>query len=105
MLASVVYVLVLSLVGASALCILLVVFLSRREKASGDEFAPMNREASVTEALEPEGAVVVGGELWRARSATGERIERGRSNVRVVGARGYLLEVEPVRATEAAQNF
>ncbi|HEY0080452.1 MAG TPA: NfeD family protein [Pyrinomonadaceae bacterium] len=105
MLASVVYFLVASAVGAFALGVASVVFLSRRRKSSRCEFALMNREGSVTEALEPEGAVLVGGELWRARSARGERVERGRSNVRVVGARGYLLEVEPLEASEAGQNF
>ncbi|MDQ1523917.1 MAG: NfeD-like C-terminal, partner-binding [Pyrinomonadaceae bacterium] len=53
------------------------------------------RVGVVAEALEPEGAVLVDGELWRARSRSGVRIARG-GRVRVVGARGHWLEVEAV---------
>ena len=55
----------------------------------------INRIASVEVALEPEGTVLVGGELWRARSRTGVHIVCGRRNVRIVGASAHLLEVEP----------
>ncbi len=105
MFASVVYALLASVVGAFALGVGSVVFLSRRRKSSRGEFALMNREGSVTEALEPEGAVLVGGELWRARAVGGERVGRGRLNVRVVGAREHLLEVEPMSASETGRNF
>lgn len=50
--------------------------------------------AIVETTLKPEGAVLVRGELWRATSRTGATIECGES-VRVVGASGHLLEVEP----------
>lgn len=50
------------------------------------------RVGVVLEALAPEGAVLVDGELWRARARSGESIARGR--VRIVGARGHWLEVE-----------
>ncbi len=50
------------------------------------------RVAQVVKALEPEGAVLVGGELWRARTQSGDEIARGQ--VRIVGARGHWLEVE-----------
>jgi len=46
-------------------------------------------------ALEPEGAVLVGGELWPARARNGDRIAHG-GRVRIVGARGHWLEVEEV---------
>ena len=78
------------------LSLLLVALLSRRRKASGRALAPLHRVGSVTEPLAPEGAVVVGGELWRARTRDGAHVPRGRANVRVVGARGHLLEVERV---------
>jgi len=69
---------------------------SRRRKASGEDFALVGRLASVEEALSPEGSVIVDGELWRARVAGRHgRVETGRLNVRVVGARGHFLEVEP----------
>ncbi|HEV2761999.1 MAG TPA: NfeD family protein, partial [Pyrinomonadaceae bacterium] len=77
------------------LALLYVVLLSRHKKASSHELAPLNRVGSVTEPLAPEGAVLVGGELWRARTRDGAHVPRGRGNVCVVGARGHLLEVEP----------
>jgi membrane-bound serine protease (ClpP class) len=55
----------------------------------------LGARAMVETTLEPEGSVLVRGELWRARSQTGGRIERGQA-VRVIGADRHLLEVEPV---------
>ena len=43
----------------------------------------------------PEGFVLLDGELWAARTRLGESVGRGLSNVRVVGASGCHLEVEP----------
>ena len=80
------------LVIAAALYIIL---LSRHHKAATGELDLIGRLASVETALEPEGAVLVGGELWRARSHEGRRIERG-CRVRVTGASAHLLEVEPL---------
>ncbi|HEX8474844.1 MAG TPA: NfeD family protein [Pyrinomonadaceae bacterium] len=71
-----------------------VVVRSRRQKASAAWLCPVGRRASVVEVLNPDGAVLVGGELWRARAKGNERVECGEGNVRVVGARGCLLEVE-----------
>lgn len=72
-----------------------VIMLSRHHKAATGELELVGALASVETALEPEGAVLVHGELWRARSRTGAGIERG-SRVRVVGASAHLLEVEPL---------
>jgi membrane-bound ClpP family serine protease len=94
MLAPVVCFSIAVLVGGAVLGVLFVVLLSRHRKSSTVELSPLESVASVIEPLQPEGAVLVRGELWRARSLTGERVERGQSNVRVVGARGCLLEVE-----------
>jgi membrane-bound serine protease (ClpP class) len=74
---------------------LIVVALSRHKKGALGELDLMGARASVETTLEPEGSVLIRGELWRARSRTGVNIERGRA-VRVVGASQYLLEVEPV---------
>ncbi|HVF49161.1 MAG TPA: NfeD family protein [Pyrinomonadaceae bacterium] len=82
--------------GIVLLLLLTIVVLSRHRKAGGREVSLMQRVASVTEPLNPEGAIVVSGELWRARARSGETVARGRANVRVVGARGHLLEVEPL---------
>ncbi|MBA3247250.1 MAG: NfeD family protein [Pyrinomonadaceae bacterium] len=73
--------------------LLFVVALSRHKKAGVGELELVGRVARVEKTLEPEGAVLIGGEMWRARARTGALIERGAA-VRIVGARGHLLEVE-----------
>ena len=88
-----------SLVAAGLFALLLLVALrSRRKKSARGDFALLGRLASVEEPLGPVGSVLVDGELWRARVADPERgaVGRGRSNVRVTGARGHLLLVEPL---------
>ncbi|HZI20249.1 MAG TPA: NfeD family protein [Pyrinomonadaceae bacterium] len=67
---------------------------SRHRKAGSQPLAPVGRVGSVERELDPEGFVLVGGELWRARLSGGGRLGRGRQNVLVVGARGCVLEVE-----------
>ena len=74
---------------------LYVIMLSRHHKAATGDLNLVGALASVETALEPEGAVLVRGELWRARTRAGATIERG-SRVRVVGASAHLLEVEPL---------
>lgn len=72
------------------------ILLSRRKKSSREPLHPVGRLASVEQPLNPVGAVLVCGEVWRARSRSGESVACGRDNVRVVGASGHLLEVESV---------
>lgn len=72
-----------------------IVMLSRHHKAATGEFSLVGALASVETALEPEGAVLVRGELWRARTRGGASVERG-CHVRVIGASAHLLEVEPL---------
>lgn len=72
-----------------------VIMLSRHHKAATGEFDLVGALASVEVTLKPEGAVLVQGELWRARTRAGVTIERG-CRVRVVGASAHLLEVEPL---------
>jgi len=67
-----------------------------KRKSSRLPLRLVGRVASVERALEPEGFVLVGGELWRARSRGGVSVGRGLSNVRVVGARDCVVEVEPL---------
>ncbi|MDT7542258.1 MAG: NfeD-like C-terminal, partner-binding [Acidobacteriota bacterium] len=56
----------------------------------------IGRVATVERDLSPEGAVLVAGELMPARARGGETILRATcKRVRVVGARGHCLEVEP----------
>jgi membrane-bound serine protease (ClpP class) len=77
-----------------AFALAVIVALSRHKKAATGELNLVGAVAFVETNLEPEGSVLVRGELWRARSHTGATIKSGR-DVHVVGARGYLLEVEP----------
>ena len=68
---------------------------SRHRKKALGSLHLIGRTARVEADLEPEGAVIVSGELWRARLSSGtEPLRRGRL-ARVVSARGHLLEVEP----------
>ena len=69
---------------------------SRQKKLSRRPLRLVGRVGSVERTLDPEGYVLVGGELWRARLRGGGSVERGSSNVRVVGARGCVVEVEPL---------
>jgi membrane-bound ClpP family serine protease len=69
---------------------------SRHQKTSRLPLNLVGRVGSVERPLCPEGFVLVGGELWPARVRGGGAVERGRANVRVVGAEGHALEVEPV---------
>lgn len=67
---------------------------SRHRKSSLSPFEIVGRVGSIERGLDPEGFVLVAGELWPARARGGRAIERGR--VRVVGASGAALEVEAV---------
>ena len=67
--------------------------LSRRKKAIVCEPRLVGARGSVETTLRPEGSVLIRGELWRARSRSGSRIERGQE-ICVVGASSHLLEVE-----------
>jgi membrane protein implicated in regulation of membrane protease activity len=86
---------ILLVLGAGFIVACMVVAaLSRHQKNAGRPLRLEGRVGVVLEALEPEGAVLVDGELWRARARSGDRIAHGR--VRIVGARGHWLEVEAV---------
>lgn len=73
-----------------------VIHSSRQQKYSRAPLNLVGRVASVERALEPEGFVLIEGELWRARVCGVGRVERGGSKVRVVGASGCVLLVEPL---------
>jgi membrane-bound serine protease (ClpP class) len=81
-------------VALLSLLVLYVALSSRHRKAGSLPLAPIGRVGSVERELNPDGFVLVDGELWRARLRDGGRLGRGRSRVRVVGARGCELEVE-----------
>jgi membrane-bound ClpP family serine protease len=83
------------IIGASfIIACIVIVALSRHQKSATGQLQLEGRIAQVVQPLEPEGAVLVGGELWRARARNGDEIARGQ--VRIVGARGHWLEVEAI---------
>ncbi len=84
--------------GALVVALIAIAALSRHQKAATGQLKLMYAVAVVETTLEPEGSVLVSGELWRARSREGVRVERG-ERVRVVGAGAHLLEVERLTAT------
>ncbi len=66
---------------------------SRHKKSAMGELHLLGQWGRADSPLTPEGAVLVNGELWRARLRGGGEAVRG-ARVRVVGAAGHLLEVE-----------
>ena len=87
----------LLVISAPAVALLAyVVHSSRQKKYSRLPLRLVGRVASVERALDPEGFVLVEGELWRARARGVESIERGGQRVRVVGASDCVLLVEPL---------
>ena len=91
--------LVISLLVLSAPAVALAAYIihaSRQQKYSRSPLNLVGRVASVERALAPEGFVLIEGELWRARVRGEAVVERGGPRVRVVGASGCVLEVEPL---------
>jgi membrane-bound serine protease (ClpP class) len=82
------------MVASLLIAIVWVAALSRHKKGATGRLNLMDEVGLVETALKPEGSVLIRGELWRARSRPADCLERGQS-VRVVGASGHLLEVEP----------
>lgn len=76
-----------------ALSLAIVVALFRHKKASSTRTGILGELGEASSDLVPEGAVVVHGELWRARSRDGSLISR-QTRVRVVGVERHLLLVE-----------
>ncbi|MDQ3258867.1 MAG: NfeD family protein, partial [Acidobacteriota bacterium] len=81
-------------VGAALTLLIAVAGISRHRKASPEIIRLIGALASVEKELTPEGAVLVRGELWRARTSGDVIVGRGRDNVRVVGLSNHLLIVE-----------
>ncbi len=80
-----------------ALCLgLLVAVLaavSRHQKSATGKLSLFGSRALVALELSPEGAILIRGELWRARSTDGTRIAP-RTTVQVVDLQGHMLLVK-----------
>ncbi len=80
-----------------AICVLpvaaLIAALSRHRKVGAAEIKLLGRIGISETKLEPEGAVIVSGELWPALSSNGEHIS-ARTHIRIVGFKEQLALVE-----------
>lgn len=68
--------------------------LSRHRKSATGDLHLTGSRARVDKPLDPEGTILVQGEIWRARSVSGEVLITD-SVVRIVGTQDHLLLVEP----------
>ena len=69
--------------------------LSRHKKSATSAVDIIGATGLVESTLDPEGAVIIKGELWRARARNGSAVQI-RDRVRVVGLQGHLVLVEPM---------
>ena len=81
------------LATVAALATVLVVALYRHKKASAGEIKLIGEIAHVDIKLDPEGTVLVCGELWRAKSNDGAVIA-AHTRVRVIAFEDHLALVE-----------
>jgi membrane-bound ClpP family serine protease len=81
------------LIAAAGLAATLVIGLYVHKRKSAGDIRLIGELGHADTALDPEGTVIVGGELWRAKSKTGTAIS-ARSRVRVVAFVGHLALVE-----------
>jgi membrane-bound serine protease (ClpP class) len=75
------------------LAMALVLALYHHKKSSSGDIKLIGETAYVDIELTPEGTVIVGGELWRAKSCDGTFIS-ARARVRVIGFEDHLALVE-----------
>ncbi len=74
-----------------AACVSIIMILHYRKGVTRN-LVLMNSTGVVETTLVPEGAVIIGGELWRACSENCETVARG-NRIRVRGVRDHLLVV------------
>ena len=69
--------------------------LSHHKKSAMRNLNLIGATGLIESRLDPEGAVIINGELWRARAESGS-VLTARNRVRVVGTKLHLLLVEPI---------
>ena len=83
-------------VVASAVAAYVAVASRRHKQGARGDVKLIGRVGTIERDLLPEGAVLVAGEVWPARSRSGRSLTRADGlRVRVVGVGGHWLEVEP----------
>lgn len=87
-------VIVISSLGS--LLALLITTLFLHKKTTGGQLNVIGALGVVETRLDPEGAVIINGELWRARTKNGTTLP-DQSMIRVVGTQAHLLLVELAR--------
>ena len=78
--------------GLLALLAIAVVSLWKHKKAGSGQIHVVGATALVETDLDPEGTILIDGELWRAKSIDGTSIA-AQEQVNVVAVQGYLLLV------------
>ena len=86
-------ILFLILLTCSFGAVTMIAYRSRRKKTMRDDLRVLGSSAIVDQPLNPEGTVIVRGELWNACSSHGQLIV-AQTRVRVVRLRDHLLVVE-----------
>jgi len=86
------FIVVLSICAGAAAAI--VAALSEHKKSGAGDIELIGLTAVVETKIDPEGSVLVRGELWRASSNNGSVIDP-KHKVHVIGALNHLLVVEP----------
>lgn len=84
----------ITLVVLVVLVAIVLMALSRHKKSGTGRIQLLGAEAYVESQLNPEGAVLIQGELWRARSEDGTSIA-AQERVEVVAVEGHFLLVRP----------
>ena len=67
--------------------------LSRHKKAGSRDLRLLGEIGRVDTTLDPEGTVILSGELWRARSNNGDTI-LSRARIRVIGFQDHIVLVK-----------
>jgi len=81
-----------------SVCFLLAIILaarSRHAKSGERDLFVIGATGFVNTTLDPDGSILIDGELWRARSKHGAVVDPTKKVI-VVGAQGHLLLVEPI---------
>jgi membrane-bound ClpP family serine protease len=86
-----------SLISIGAVSVTLVALIiaafSRHKKVASSDVRMLGQIARVDTTLDPEGTVLLSGEMWRAKSSNGATIS-SRARVRVVGFQDHFVLVK-----------